>query len=627
MGHVIVGTAGHIDHGKSSLVRALTGTDPDRLPEEKRRQITIDLGFAFLEDVAAIIDVPGHEKFIHNMVAGASTVDFALFVVAADDGVMPQTREHLHILRLLGIKHGAIVLTKCGVTEADWRVLVKEQIRSATQNTFLYNAQIFEVDSLSRQGIPDLRSFLLTELPKLPRRHTSDVLRIPIDRVFTIHGHGTVVTGTVLSGTVQRDQKVELNPGAKPARVKQLQTNAREQTQIASGMRAALNLNTEVEPERGQTITQPGALLSSRRLAVAFEQILEAPQVKDRQRVRILIGTQEVMGRFRLIGENGTHKFALLLLDAPVVAAFADRFILRRYSPLETLGGGVILDIDPSLRGGKFREQTTSLLTELSNTELPKALPAWLHKRAQFGIPLPRLLALFALSESSFKPLFLKPESHCKLHGSLVYHSASFQMWKETVIARLKHLHKTQPAESGFSAAQVNAALPLLPVQLLDFTLAELLKSKELSQDGALFRHATAVKKVDDKLLALIDRVIEQLKRDAFAPSSSSVLSESLGRPKSEIEQALVAAYRAGRAYRLGTDIFFEKSAFESAVKCVRDYLSKSGSFQVSDLSKQLNSSRKYVVPFLEFLDTKGITERRGNERIPGRNFDKNDIL
>ena len=627
MGHVIVGTAGHIDHGKSSLVRALTGTDPDRLPEEKRRKITIDLGFAFLDDVAAIIDVPGHEKFIHNMVAGASTVDFALLVIAADDGVMPQTREHLHILRLLGIKHGSIALTKCGVTESEWRSLVKEQIRAATQSTFLRDAPLFEVDSLSGQGIEDLRKFLITELPKLPRRNKSDVLRIPIDRVFTIHGHGTVVTGTVLSGSVQRDQKVELNPGTVSARVKQLQTNAREQTQIMSGMRAALNLNSDQTPVRGQTITQPGSLLSSRRLGIVFDQIPEAPVVKDRQRVRVLIGTQEVMGRYRLIGETNAFKSALLLLDEPVVAAFSDRLILRRYSPLETLGGGVVLDIDPSLRGGKFREQTASLLSGLYDVDGGKALPAWLKIRAPFAVQMSRLLAMFAISESVFKESFLRAETGCRQHSTFVFHADSFAAWKVKVVEHLKHLHKTQAAEPRFSTTQIAAKLPLLPQQLLEITLSDLLKTREIAQDGPLYRLPSAVKKVDDKLAALISQVIAQLSRDGFAPSSSSVLSESLKRPKTEIEQALVTAFRTNLAMRLGTDLFFEKLQFDRAVDKVRELLRKTGSFQVSDLSKHLNSSRKYVVPFLEYLDTKGITERRGNERVPGRNFDKADPL
>ncbi len=622
MGHVIVGTAGHIDHGKSSLVRALTGTDPDRLPEEKRRNITIDLGYAFLDDIAAIIDVPGHEKFIHNMVAGAATVDFALLVIAADDGVMPQTREHLHILRLLGIKFGAIVITKTGMTEKEWRELVKEQIRSVVRGTFLEDARIFEVDSLKGEGIAALKSYLLSELPKLPRRSTSDVLRIPIDRVFNVHGHGTVVTGTVLSGTVEREQKVELCPGSIPARVKQLQTNAHEQVLLGSGMRAALNLSTERLPVRGQTLTQPGALLSSRRLGIRFEQITDAPLVKDRQRIRVLIGTQEVMGRFRILGEDETHKYALLLLDQEVVAAFGDRMILRRYSPLDTLGGGVVLDVDPTLRG-RFRQQSVKLMQSLTAANSDHALPLWLAQRHPYSVSTRRACAMFAMSETAFKDRYLKTKTECRSHAGFAFNIHSVTNWKSALQEKLTQLHKQQPSESGFSAQQLSITLPQLPPQLLDWTLAELVQEKSILHESGLFKASGATRIIDSTLLGLMDEVMLRLSQDGFTPSSSAVLSESLNKPKRDIEQALVTASRTDRAMRLGTDMFFDRAVFDNAIDRVRSLLTTRGSLQVSDLSKELNSSRKYIVPFLEYLDTQGITERRGNDRVPGRNFNR----
>ncbi len=623
MGRVIVGTAGHIDHGKSSLVRALTGTDPDRLPEEKRRQITIDLGYAFLDDVAAIIDVPGHEKFIHNMVAGAATIDFALLVIASDDGIMPQTREHLHILRLLGLKHGAIVLTKIGMTEAEWRALVKEQIRSGVHNTFLADATIFEVDSLSGAGIQELRAFLLSELPKLQLRSTSDVLRIPVDRVFNVHGHGTVVTGTVLSGTIEREQKVELLPGRIPARVKQLQSNAHEQTLIKSGMRAALNLNVDALPLRGQTITTPAALISARRLAVSFEQIPDAPHVKDRQRVRFLIGTQEVMGRYRFIGGADSCQYALVLLDHEVVATWGDNFILRRYSPLDTLGGGRVLDIDPPLRGTRQRDIATKRLSALNCAAKDQAVPLWLESRVPFGIPLRSVCQLFALSEEKFRSQFLKSDSAIHLQSGFVFHAASISKWNEIVFQKLKQSHAEQPGVAGFSALHISSALPLLPAALLDWTLSRLVDSKKILQEGSLYKLQGVTQSLDARLSALVDLVITRLAQDAFAPSSSAVLAESLNKPRNEIEKALVAAFRLERAVRLGTDMFFDRAVFEQAIDRVREMLITRGSLQVSDLSKELNSSRKFVVPFLEYLDSKAITERRGNDRVPGRNFEK----
>ncbi len=622
MGRVIVGTAGHIDHGKSSLVRALTGTDPDRLPEEKRRQITIDLGYAFLEDVAAIIDVPGHEKFIHNMVAGAATVDFALLVIAADDGVMPQTREHLHILRLLGIPSGAIVLTKCGVTESSWRELVKEQIREVTLGTFLVDAPIFEVDSLSGAGIPSLREYLVKTLPTAARRSDRGVLRIPIDRVFTIHGHGTVVTGTLLSGTVEKEQRVEFQPGAGPARVKQLQSNAREHTVLRAGMRAALNVNCDEIPVRGQTLTQPHALRASRRLAIRFEQIAEAPPLKDRQRVRVLIGTQEVMARFRLLGSPDEFLYGLLLLDEPVVAIWNDRCIIRRYSPMDTLGGALVLESDPPLRPARQRAQAADILSRFAVTDLASVLTVWLEYRAPYGLTLRALGQNFGVSDDWLTTHFLKGDNAVSFHAGFAFHASSLRRWCDTILKQIAELHARQKDATGFTSAQLAASLRALPEPLLSHALAELQRQKRIIVQDGLVRLQTASNTLDENTAKLLEAILQQLQTDGFAPSNSGMLSERLGRSKSDIERALVIAMRTDRAMRLGTDMFFEKSVFANAVQLVRDLLLRQGTVQVSELSKVLTSSRKYVVPFLEYLDMIGITERRGNDRVPGRNFE-----
>lgn len=626
MGHIIVGTAGHIDHGKSSLVRALTGTDPDRLPEEKRRQITIDLGFAFLDDVAAIIDVPGHEKFIHHMVAGASTVDFALLVIAADDGIMPQTREHLHILRLLGLQRGAIVLTKITIADPDWRELVKDQIQSAVRGTFLESAPLFEVDSLSGTGIPELKSFLLTELPGISPRNEQGVLRIPLDRVFTIKGHGTVVTGTVISGTVEKDARVVLQPGNISARVKQLQSNARDRVQLSSGMRAALNLVSDQEPQRGQTICRPDSLLSTKRIAVRFDAIPEAPSVKDRQRVRFLIGTQEVMGRYRLLSREEGFDLALLLLDEEIVAAFGDRFIVRRYSPVDTLGGGRILDIDPVLRGVRHRATQLAALRELSLCSAERELPVWVKSHAKYGFALKRVAQAFALPLSNIESRFVGLAKDWLIRDGFIAHYEHVASWQSEVITQLTSLHKDLKATPSFSVQQVSAALPILQSALLDFTLQELVKQNKIVQDGPNYKLPGKSQVIDPKQAELLEQIMRQLSTAGFAPPSAGALAEQLGKPRVEIERTLVLAQKSERAVRLGTDLFFEQQAFAQAIQKVKQLLNRDGSVQVSDLSKALYSSRKYVVPFLEYLDSKGITERRENVRIPGRNFSTENI-
>ncbi|MBK6766992.1 MAG: selenocysteine-specific translation elongation factor [bacterium] len=620
MGHVVVGTAGHIDHGKSSLVRALTGTDPDRLPEEKRRQITIDLGFAFLDDVAAIIDVPGHEKFIHHMVAGAGTIDFALLVVAADDGIMPQTREHLHILRLLGVQRGAIVLTKCEVAEDEWRELVKDQIRSSVRGTFLESATIFEVDSLSGLGIAELRAFLLSELPRIPARDSHRVLRIPLDRVFSIHGHGTVVTGTVVSGAVDKDSRVVLLPGKTPARVKQLQSNARDYTALEAGMRAALNLAVDDVPQRGQTVCGADTLLTARRISVRVDGIPDAPAMKDRQRVRLLIGTHEVMGRYRLLSREEGFDLALLLLDEEVVAAFSDHFILRRYSPVDTLGGGVVLDVEPPLRGARNRQETLAayrLLATVAEDQNPVVL--WVKLRAPFGVELAYVAKLFALPLDLAHGLFAS-EEWLVCHG-LVAHKERLAGWQEALLAVIATLHKEQPASAGFTVLQISARMAALKPALLDYALTSLVRIGKAVEENGTFKLPGRSQAVDAKLNALMETVVSQLTEADFAPPSAGALAELLKSPRTEIEKALVHAHKTGRAMRLGTDLFFEKAAFDRAIAVVRQMLSARGNVQVSDLSKSLNSSRKYVVPFLEYLDSIGLTERRENIRVPGRNI------
>lgn len=621
MARVIVGTAGHIDHGKSTLVRVLTGTDPDRLPEEKRRKITIDLGFAFLEDVAAIIDVPGHEKFVHNMVAGASTIDFAILVVAADDGVMPQTREHLYILQFLGVRFGTIVITKSDVVESEWRELVKEQVRSVVRDTFLAHSEINEIDSLSGRGIQEFRSFLIRSLRNLPSKRTSGTLRIPIDRVFKVHGYGTVVTGTVLSGKVESDQHVELLPGGYSARVKNLQSNAKGFHNLLAGMRAALNLNTEILPVRGQTITDPGSMIASKRLSVQLQQVPGSTALRDRQRIRLLIGTQEVMGRYRELADVGGTKFALLILEDFVVAAWHDHFVLRRYSPVETLGGGIVLELDPSLRTTRRSELTISRLKSLAVEDVSAALCAWLRYNAPKSITCQQLSQHFGMTASETQELLRMRAPEIILHGAFALHSQILDSWKDLLKGRLRDLHTTQPGESDFALANISAPLAFPDTTLVEFTLDVLVRERHVIKSSSRYRLASAKRLVDDDLESLTLEVVELLAKERFAPSSARVISGILDKPQGRVEKALVIAAKSGTLIRLGTDMFFESTAFHDAVQLVTKLLSAKGSIQVSDLTKELGSSRKYVVPFLEYLDSIGITERRESTRVRGRHF------
>jgi selenocysteine-specific elongation factor len=624
MSRVIVGTAGHIDHGKSSLVRALTGTDPDRLPEEKYRGITIDLGYAFLAGVAAIIDVPGHEKFIRNMVAGAATVDFALLVIAADDGVMPQTTEHLHILRLLGIQKGAVVITKIDKVEPEWLDLVEEQVRAAVQGTFLHDAPIVRVDSLSGRGIPELRTYLLEILSALPPRWNRGTLRLPIDRVFTVKGRGTVITGSMLSGSVRQDDHLVALPGEHEVRVKHLESEGKEADRLEAGQRAALNLVGETEQlERGLTVTTGDALLASTRLKVQIELLPRVPPLKDRQRIRFLISTQEVIGRVQLLGAAaGETSYANLLLEEPAVAVWGDHLIIRRYSPLETLGGGTVLEPDaPPLRA-RDSEAEVQFAHALTSPSLSDAMVAYLQYRGHHGLSLVRLAKQLGIPRADVLRI-----AHAALPDILqiddsLLTAEHFAELTKQVSEQLTALHRKQPDSSGFAPNELRAGdLMRMPESLFLSVLERLIEANRLNREGGLLRLPTKRIELTPAQTQLVERIRQVLAGEGFTPSSSALLIERLGRPKNEVEKTLVLMERLGYCRRLGLDMFFDAAAFDAAVSKVQSLFETRSEIGVSDVTQALGSSRKFVVPFLEYLDGKGITRREGNVRVPGHNF------
>src|SRR5436309_8423316 len=356
--HVVAGTAGHIDHGKTSHVKALTGTDTDRLPEEKARGITIDLGFAFLEEpgglTVEIVDVPGHGRFIKNMLAGVGGIDLAMLVIAADEGVMPQTREHLAICSLLRIKSGLIALTKTDLVEADWLELVREDLAGLTRGTFLEGAPIVPVSARSGQGMDALRATLRDLAAKVPSRASDQLARLPIDRVFTIKGFGTVVTGTLAAGALAVDDRVEVFPRGLVAKVRGLQVHGHAVERAVAGQRTAVNLQglERAAVERGDVVGHAGTLVSTTTVDVVLEILADAARpLKSRDRVRLHAGTSEIMARALLLDgaelAPGTRGFARLRLEAPLVALAGDRFVIRSYSPIVTIGGGTLLDTEP----------------------------------------------------------------------------------------------------------------------------------------------------------------------------------------------------------------------------------------------------------------------------------------
>ncbi|MBN1464657.1 selenocysteine-specific translation elongation factor, partial [candidate division KSB1 bacterium] len=465
MGHKIIGTAGHIDHGKSSLVRALTGTDPDRLAEEQARGMTIDLGFAFLSDRIAFIDVPGHEKFIKNMVAGVSTVDMAMLVIAADDGVMPQTREHLDILKILQLKHGLVALTKIDMVDQEWLTIVEEDVRELLKGSFLQNAPIIKVSSVTREGIPELREALIQLAEQTTARQDRGVFWMPIDRSFTMKGHGTVVTGSVLSGSVAVGDSCDLLPQKRTVKVRAIQTHGASTSRASLGDRAALNLLNiaKNDIERGNILATAGYFEPAKIFDAKLTLLENAPQgLAQGTRVRLHIGTREIMARLKLLGIDklspGQSGYAQLMLEQAAVAQKRDPFVIRRYSPQLTIGGGIILDPNPEPHRRADRA-VVERLRALENPDPSEIVTAILLQTHQ-----PIKMADLS-KKTSIEPSLLEPLLNELLAKKQLYsfakqgylHRNTFAELKTAIVSTLELFHQQEPLRPGMKRANLLA--------------------------------------------------------------------------------------------------------------------------------------------------------------------------
>lgn len=621
MGHVIVGTAGHIDHGKSLLVKALTGTDPDRLPEEQQRHITIDIGFAFLDDVAAIIDVPGHERFIRNMVAGAATVDYAMLIVAADDGAMPQTQEHLDILCLLGIEHGVVVITKADFVEADWLELVRDQIKSLVTGTFLQDASVFVVDSLSGRGVPELRAFLLTELADLRRKGDRGFFRLPIDRVFQMKGHGTVVTGTIVSGKVAVEDRLELLPQRKEVRVRGLQSHGSPQTSLDMGRRTAINLGG-VDKEllrRGNVLATPGHLVSCNHWRGTVSLLRSVSPLKNRQRLRIHIGTQEVIAR--VLPLQSDPPLADFYLETPAVASHLDRFVLRTYSPMVTIGGGVVIEVNVPPTARRWRSEVLNTSVALARAKEAEFCDVYLQGRAPFGASMSDLIRATGYGKETTGQWIedLLAQGRVVALGEKYLSLSSLQQHHDRILEVLSEFHREKPELPGIERAELRqAALPAISESLFAAIL------KTLSDSGKVRVHGSVVSSPDHTALfsasheKLAEKLLSAIHDAAFRPPPVADMAKMLNMPPNEVFHVLVLLVKQGRIVRLEPELFFHPDVFQDAVSKLRHEIKSRGAVTVGNVTALLDSTRKYVVPFLEHTDKMGVTRRDGDQRVAG---------
>jgi len=627
--HVVVGTAGHIDHGKTSLVKALTGIDTDRLPEEKARGITIDLGFAFLEEpdglTVEIVDVPGHERFVKNMLAGVGGIDLAMLVIAADEGVMPQTREHLAICSLLHIKTGLIALTKIDLVEPDWLELVKDDVRGAVRETFLEDAPILPVSAKTGEGLAELRAAVRGLAAGVPPRGTDQLPRLPIDRVFTVKGFGTVVTGTLAAGALAVDERVEAYPRGLQAKIRGLQTHGRPVTAARAGQRTAINLQglERAAIDRGDVVGLPGTLVSSLLVDGTLELLKDAPRaVKSRTRLRFHVGTSEIMARALLLDrgelEPGASGLVRFRLESPLIALPGDRFVVRSYSPIVTIGGGTLLDIDPP----RFKRKTPALVAhlELLQTGSPEAiLEEHVRHVGAAGIRLAALAGRVPFGPERLRGLLdtlQKERRVLAVDRDWFIHPDSAARLRALAVQALEAFHRANPLKPGMSREELRGRAGAVDERVFGFLLTALDAEGAVKTDRDKVRLASHEVRLSPDQQRVLDRLEEDfLRADAAPPSAEEALGRAGlgGDEEHELFQVLV---QAGTLVRVKDSLYFHARALETIQTRVVALLQDRKEIGPGDIKDLLGISRKYAIPLLEFFDQRRVTTRVGERRI-----------
>jgi selenocysteine-specific elongation factor len=629
MKHVVVGTAGHIDHGKTSLVKALTGTDTDRLPEEKARGITIDLGFAFLEEpdglVIEIVDVPGHERFVKNMLAGVGGIDLALLVIAADEGIMPQTREHLAICQLLRIKAGMVALTKADLAEPDWIELVRDDVANLVRDTFLAGCPIVAVSVKTGVGIGMLRQALADLARAVPAKPTDQTARLPVDRVFTVKGFGTVVTGTLTAGTLAVDDKVEVCPRGVQSKIRGLQVHGKAVERSAAGQRTAVNLQAveRAAIERGDVLAPPGSLVPTLLADATLELLPDAPRpLKARDRVRFHVGTREVMARVLLVEravlDPGQISYGRFRLEAPVVALPGDRFVIRSYSPIVTIGGGTLLDIAPP----RFKRKAPALLAHLRLLETgapAQVLEEHLKQAGPAGARAADLRARTAFGPERLKALL----QELAQAGAIVavdrewyLHRDANERLRSQTLALLQAFHAENPLRTGISREELRSRAGHAQERVFTQLLASLETEGLVKSEKDQVRLATH--KI--RLSADQERIVKGLEADflragAAPPSPEEALARLgvQGTEKHELFQLLVSDRRL---IRVKESLYFHAEALREIQDKVVGHLREKKDVGPGDVKDLLGISRKYAIPLMEYFDAQRVTVRQGERRV-----------
>lgn len=634
---LIVGTAGHIDHGKSTLIEALTGTDPDRLAEEKRRGITIELGFARLPLpdglYLGVVDVPGHERFVRQMIAGATGIDLALLCIAADDGMMPQTREHLAVLQLLGITNCVIALTKCDLVDEEWAELVTEEIRAELSETPFANCPLVPVSARTGTGLDELRQTLAETAQSLRQTSKTGPVRLPIDRVFTIKGAGTVITGTLWQGSVKPNDELEVLPSGLLTRVRTVQVHGQEVAESFAGNRTALNLvglkTEDLDP--GDFLATPKSLQATDRFDARFTYLpateAQAKPLETGSRVHVAHGTREVTGRLLLMDDAkelaaGQTAFAQIRLDVPLPVSRGDRFIVRSYSPVRVVGGGTVLNSAVHHRTN-LKDEDRALLAALAenddlavchaiidSSDVPVSVKEMAHVS---NLPQKRIEKLLGNEMGQSKRFPYRTVGEAKHLWTTRQTAQRLLMSMENIVVSF---HAQSPQATGISK---NALLQRFPRYLSDECFEALLheatsagklvlSGNEISHPSAGAGARALEKKAADSLYAVLSDC-------GTTPPVLEEAFEKAGLDEQAGKKAVLALEKEGRALRINKTYCFAAEALQKLEQAVTGYLKEHGTATATQLKEAMGTSRKYAIPLLEYFDEKRITKRTGDER------------
>ena len=625
MKNIIIGTAGHVDHGKTALIKALTGIETDRIKEEKKRGITIELGFAYLDlpdgEKAGIIDVPGHEKFVKNMLAGAGGIDLALLVVAADEGFMPQTREHLGILSLLNISEGIIVVTKKDMVDEDWLEIVCDEIRQEVQGTFLENAQIIPVSSYTGEGIEQLRQAIFTMIDQKTQIKNLDVpFRIPVDRIFSVEGFGTVITGTLIEGTMKVGDPVTVYPSRIESRIRNLQVHSQNVQEAYAGQRVAVNLAglKKTDLNKGDVIAVPDSMHTTMMIDIHLTVLKDCDrEIRNATRLHLYHGARDILCKIVLLDRDsvgaGESCYAQLRLEEEIAVKTGDRFVLRFYSPVETIGGGVILDSNPFKHKRNDAVVLESLKLKEGGSDREKISAALRDYSARF-----ETLDFLQIQTGNPKEQFeqqinklIKDKVAFRVSDNVVIHTDYLNRLKDSAVKLLESYHKENPLREGMKKDEFrNKLIKYEDISVVDKITDSLVNRKVLKYVNNCVALADFEVQQDNNQQEIENAFLQ----GGFSPESPDQIAARFPKVKN-FKQVLESLVNTGKLVRVEEKILLHADYYNKALTLAKEHVDQNGQITLAEMRDLMGASRKFAVAVLEYWDKRGITKKVGDAR------------